>query len=449
MFDESCQRELGLKLSFHCNIKHMGKSMDKSNQDFSGQEQGSLSLNRLDCVSCTTFNILAPSYKRLNGKDRESEYREVWLRRNESILDRLLNLKSSVICLQEFWVANEELVQMYENRLKEAGYRTYKLGRTNNRGDGLLTAVHRDHFNVLNHEELLFNDFGDRVAQLLHVELLVPSYRTRKEALVANTHLIFPHDSTYCFRRLQQVYKILQYIKSYCDQQCLPPVPIILCGDWNGSKKGHVYKFLRSQGFVSSYDVSRHYTDNNEDSHKWISHRNHRGNSCAVDFIWLLNPNKHQKPLKESFTEAVIGNMMNLLDKASTESANTLDVFKPDGNNINYSQFFQSLKELGLCSHPTEGLSDEDIEDIWENLNTDADGVINLLQCAEEENEENRVQTNESLNECTYPNTIGFDIKKAAFFPPEVEIGMWLENYTLSDHALLTVEFSPVTMQCS
>lgn len=38
------------------------------------------------------------------------------------------------------------------------------------------------------------------------------------------------------------------------------------CSDWNGSKRGHVYKFLRSQGFVSSYDTAHQYAD--ADAHK-------------------------------------------------------------------------------------------------------------------------------------------------------------------------------------
>ena len=40
------------------------------------------------------------------------------------------------------------------------------------------------------------------------------------------------------------------------------------CSDWNGSKRGHVYKFLRSQGFVSSYDDAHKYTDSDADAHK-------------------------------------------------------------------------------------------------------------------------------------------------------------------------------------
>lgn len=40
---------------------------------------------------------------------------------------------------------------------------------------------------------------------------------------------------------------------------------------------------------------------------QWVSHRNHRGNICGVDFIWLLNPNSYRKLLKTSWTEAVFG----------------------------------------------------------------------------------------------------------------------------------------------
>ena len=94
------------------------------------------------------------------------------------------------------------------------------------------------------------------------------------------------------------MYKILQYVESYQEELELTPMPIILCGsvidqhtsfcpqescagkfsyrssvfylcrDWNGSKRGHVYKFLRSQGFVSSYDTAHQYTDSDADAHK-------------------------------------------------------------------------------------------------------------------------------------------------------------------------------------
>ena len=127
-----------------------------------------ISSSTRDCISCTTFNILAPIYKRLSQNDqsiRESDNRAYWMGRNHRILDWLLYERSSIICLQvpsstfhhqspppfwfsimssnvddcdfqEFWVGNEELVRLYEKRLGDAGYLCYKLGRTNNRGDG-------------------------------------------------------------------------------------------------------------------------------------------------------------------------------------------------------------------------------------------------------------------------------------------------------------------------
>ncbi|KAL2556315.1 Calcium-binding endonuclease/exonuclease/phosphatase family [Forsythia ovata] len=89
------------------------------------------------CISCTTFNILAPIYKRLDPEDqscRESDVKDYWLHRNHMILDWLLNSG----------LGTEELVNIYDKRLGDAGYINFKLARTNNRGDGLLTAVHKD-----------------------------------------------------------------------------------------------------------------------------------------------------------------------------------------------------------------------------------------------------------------------------------------------------------------
>lgn len=43
---------------------------------------------------------------------------------------------------------------------------------------------------------------------------------------------------------------------------------------------------------------------------------------------------------------------------------------------------------------------------------------------------------------------IGLRVESAVLFPPEAEKGRWPENYFLSDHARLTVVFSPITMPC-
>ncbi|KAK4837796.1 hypothetical protein QYF36_008496 [Acer negundo] len=99
-----------------------------------------------------------------NQSLRETDFRDSWLTRNQWILDWLLHGRSFIICLQEFWVGNEEIMHMYQERLGEAGYMTFKLARTNNRGDCLLfSAVYKRNQkenNVLRLElqpRLLFN----------------------------------------------------------------------------------------------------------------------------------------------------------------------------------------------------------------------------------------------------------------------------------------------------
>ncbi|XP_023538954.1 uncharacterized calcium-binding protein At1g02270-like isoform X1 [Cucurbita pepo subsp. pepo] len=408
------------------------------------------------CVSCTTFNILAPIYKRLDQQNqclRESDFRAFWFDRNRKILDCLLYDSSSIICLQEFWVGNEELVRMYLDKLGHAGYTCFKLARTNNRGDGLLTAVHKNYFTVLNVKDLLFNDFGDRVAQMLHIQLVKPFSQNLKtivppEIIVVNTHLLFPHDSSLSIARLNQVYKILEYVESYQIENHLKPMPVILCGDWNGSKRGHVYKFLRSQGFVSSYDTAHHYTDNEVDAHKWVSHLNHRGNICGVDFIWLRNPNMSRKPLKTSFAEAVFGIIKNQLGKVSVSEKD-----ETNDDLIRYSTLCEALRQVNLIDLPY-GLSFQETKNLWTQAAIDGNGVASYEQflqrlrsfACSEQTEEN---VNGRTDACNEEEVVGFKVKHAVLFPREVEIGTWPDGYSLSDHARLRVEFSPVMLQCS
>ncbi|KAF1893797.1 hypothetical protein Lal_00002328 [Lupinus albus] len=427
------------------------------------------------CITCTTFNILAPIYKRIDDEDptcRESDYRAYWLARNHRILDWLLHERSSIICLQngietnmyvgfvkEFWVGNEELVNLYEKRFGDAGYVSFKLERTNNRGDGLLIAVQKEYFNILNYKELHFNDCGDRVAQLLHVELAFPcsqwrNNNVRQEILIVNTHLLFPHDSTLRLVRLHQVYKILQYVESYQKDFHLKPMPIMLCGDWNGSKRGHVYKFLRSQGFESSYDTAHHYTD--ADADKWVSHRNHRGNICAVDFIWLLNPDKYRKLLKASWTEAVFSMFKSLLRRASLTESDAFAFLKADNEDcITYSGFCEALRHLNLFGH-CYGLSVEETKDLWVQADIDGNGVLDYKEFQQQiwnstsldQRDDNKSEEHDNGSNAR-EQTIGFSVKNAVLFPPEVEKGRWPEDYSLSDHARLTVVFSPIRMPCS
>ncbi|KAI0488371.1 hypothetical protein KFK09_028201 [Dendrobium nobile] len=280
----------------------------------------------------------------------------------------------------------------------------------------------------LNYQELLFNDFGDRVAQLLLVESVVPFLpknicSIQQQILIVNTDLLFPHDYTLCIVRLHQVYKILRSIESYKNEHKLDPLPIILCGDWNGSKRGHVYKFLRSQGFVSSYDVAHHYSDSDADAHKWVSHRNHRANICGV----VLSRMPKMNCINISYL---------LIRQAALAEVNSFAFLKGDNpaDSITFASFCQALRRLGLSGHPN-GLVPK---------------ILKICGSKQMEPDQESMEVSKSSQcVCAKNQAFGFNVENAALFPPEVEKGMWPENYTLSDHSPLTVVFSPVKVSCS
>lgn len=62
---------------------------------------------------------------------------------------------------------------------------------------------------------------------------------------------------------------------------------------------------------------------------------------------------------------------------------------------------------------------------------------------------ENRNEEHNDVSAGHQEQTIGFNVKNAVLCPSEVENGRWPEDYSLSDHARLTVVFSPITMPCS
>jgi hypothetical protein len=68
-------------------------------------------------------------------------------------------------------------------------------------------------------------------------------------------------------------------------------LPVIICGDFNGSPNGQVYRYLISQNFKSAYEEhAKQKQQQHHSSTRWISHRNHRGELVPVDHIFYLNP---------------------------------------------------------------------------------------------------------------------------------------------------------------
>ncbi|GAB2249656.1 hypothetical protein Droror1_Dr00013015 [Drosera rotundifolia] len=99
---------------------------------------------------------------------------------------------------------------------------------------------------------------------------------------------------------------------------------------------------------------------------EWVSHRNHRGNICEVDFIWLLNPNRYRKLLKTSWNLPVFGMFKYLLQRASLTESAAFAFLKADsdGDGITYSGFCETLRHGSVSYMLIKGLDKEEMKDL-------------------------------------------------------------------------------------
>ncbi len=74
---------------------------------------------------------------------------------------------------------------------------------------GLLTAVKRDHAEIVEYEAITFKDIGDRVSQFLRIRMASETNWATDgapvEFLLFNTHLMFPHNPGSSLIRLREV----------------------------------------------------------------------------------------------------------------------------------------------------------------------------------------------------------------------------------------------------
>ena len=71
-------------------------------------------------LKVVSFNILAPCYYKItndNGSSMmESDDKDRYMQRNNDICDLLLQTNADVICLQEFWCANNDIKELYRKK---------------------------------------------------------------------------------------------------------------------------------------------------------------------------------------------------------------------------------------------------------------------------------------------------------------------------------------------
>ncbi|KAM1028371.1 hypothetical protein ACFX2A_042023 [Malus domestica] len=165
--------------------------------------------------------------------------------------------------------------------------------------------------------------------------------------------------------------------------------------------------------------------------------------------------NKSRKPLKTSWCEAVFGILRRQLRKASMAENDAFAFLKGDSHDdfITSSAFCEALQQVNLIGHPA-GLGFQETRDLWIQADADANGVLDYEEFKNRIWSSTASEDKESLNGSReeskrgMQDSLGFNVKNAVLYPREAEKGIWPEDYTLSDHARLSVVLSPERMWC-
>ena len=126
--------------------------------------------NSSSAIAVTTFNLLCPAYRRIQGEPdeiREEQFPDEYIKRNQAILALPFWQDSDVVCCQEFWYTEQTIFEMYVNALSSR-FLLHGMRRPQRRPDGLFMAVSRA-WEVVHEADIDFEDAAGRCAQMLHL----------------------------------------------------------------------------------------------------------------------------------------------------------------------------------------------------------------------------------------------------------------------------------------
>ena len=213
----------------------------------------------------STFNILAPIYKRLGFIKRESQYPELYLKRNLEVLKVLGEVENvDVICLQEVWL-DKSLLGIFHEKYGEK-YTFYHHARSYGK-EGIAMFINKK-YKV--EKIVAFNHpYSGRPFLFAFVNVC-----EGKQLLVSTVHLTFCDEQ----ERIMEVEVVIDTLKELLKTPNV--IGTIFTGDFNSIRESIVIRKLLASGLQSSY----HSVNGQEPK---VTHRDHRGINSACDFIFF------------------------------------------------------------------------------------------------------------------------------------------------------------------
>lgn len=212
-----------------------------------------------------TFNILAPIYKRIGLIKKESLYPERYLNRNADIVNVISEIQNiDVICLQEFWL-DKSLMDIFNKKFSEK-YNFYHRSRSYQpEGLGLFISKQYKVERVVG-----FNHpYSGRPFLFVFINV-----GGGKQLIITTVHLTYCSES----ERMMEIKAIIATLEGFMKNSKI--IGVIFTGDFNSTRDSVIIQSLLKTGMTSSY----HSIYGHEPA---ITHKDHRGNLSACDFIFF------------------------------------------------------------------------------------------------------------------------------------------------------------------
>ncbi|KAI6650994.1 hypothetical protein LOD99_5571 [Oopsacas minuta] len=213
----------------------------------------------------TTFNILAPIYKRQGVVKRECNYLDIYMKRNIEVLKVLAEVENpDVISLQELWL-DKSLIGLFNDKYSEK-YNFYHRTRSY-QSEGIGLFINKK-YKV------------DKVAEFNHPYSGRPflfaflNVCEGKQLIISTVHLTFCDEQ----ERIMEIEVIIDTLKEMVKSPLV--CGIIFTGDFNSTRDSIIIQKLLAAGLQSSYQVIH-------GQEPKITHRDHRGIESACDFVFF------------------------------------------------------------------------------------------------------------------------------------------------------------------